>query len=77
VGDEYEWCYHPINYGNQLMTWISWILSVSSVLLAIDFSFHKKKKEKEERKEKEKRKKEKKKKKKEKEKEKEKRAKKN
>jgi hypothetical protein len=25
-------CYHPINYGNQLMTWILWILSVSSVL---------------------------------------------
>jgi hypothetical protein len=26
-------CYHPINYGNQLMTWILWILSVSSVFI--------------------------------------------
>jgi beta-lactamase regulating signal transducer with metallopeptidase domain len=39
------------------MTWILWILSVSSVLLAIDFSFCKKKKKKKKEKEKEKKKK--------------------
>jgi hypothetical protein len=32
-----EVCYHPINYGNQLMTWILLILSVSSVLIGNSF----------------------------------------
>ena len=30
-------CYHPINYGNQLMTWILWILSVFSAFIGIWF----------------------------------------
>jgi hypothetical protein len=40
-------CYHPINYGNQLMTWILLILSVSSVLIGNSFFiFAKRKREK-------------------------------
>jgi hypothetical protein len=48
-------CYHPIKYGNQLMTWILLILSVSSVLIGNPFFiFAKRKKKKRKRKEKEK-----------------------
>jgi hypothetical protein len=50
-------CYHPINYGNQLMTWILLILSVSSVLIGNYFSFCKKKKKEKKKKEKERKKK--------------------
>jgi hypothetical protein len=46
-------CYHPINYGNQLMTWILLILSVSSVLIGNSFFiFAKRKKRKEKKKKK-------------------------
>jgi cytochrome c-type biogenesis protein CcmH/NrfF len=40
-------CYHPIKYGNQLMTWIFWMLSVSSVLIGNPFFIFAKKKRKE------------------------------
>jgi hypothetical protein len=48
-------CYHPIKYGNQFMTWILLILSVSSFLIGnsfIIFAKGKKKKRKEKKKKK-------------------------
>jgi hypothetical protein len=50
-------CYHPINYGNQLMTWILLILSVSSVLIGNLFFILQKEKRKRKEKEKKKKKK--------------------
>jgi cytochrome c-type biogenesis protein CcmH/NrfF len=53
----FSYCYHPIKYGNQLMTWIFWMLSVSSVLIGNPFFIFAKKKRKEKEKKKRKKKK--------------------
>jgi hypothetical protein len=47
-------CYHPIKYGNQLVTWILLILSVSSVLIGNPFFIFAKRKRENKRKRKEK-----------------------
>jgi hypothetical protein len=52
-------CYHPIKYGNQLMTWILLILSVSSVLIGNPFFIFAKRKKKKKKEKKKKKKKEK------------------